>query len=141
MDKITHEVRLNHWRQIIEQCQSRPKGQTTKQWLAENGISNKSYYYWQRKLRALVYDQTIAGNSLPAKTESSPAAEQAQPQPPVVFAELPFAAADGEPDGIRQETLFQPAVVVNAGSVSASFSNSVSKELAAVVIREVLRHA
>ena len=28
MDKSTHEIRLAHWKQIIEQCQSRPKSQT-----------------------------------------------------------------------------------------------------------------
>ena len=25
MDKITHEVRLSNWKEVIEQCQSRPK--------------------------------------------------------------------------------------------------------------------
>ena len=38
MDAFTHEVRLNQWKLIIEQCQSRPDGQTARQWLAENGI-------------------------------------------------------------------------------------------------------
>ena len=28
MDRITHEVRLSNWKAVIEQCQSRPKGQT-----------------------------------------------------------------------------------------------------------------
>ncbi len=28
MDKTTHEVRLAHWKQIVEQCQARPEGQT-----------------------------------------------------------------------------------------------------------------
>lgn len=55
MDKITHEVRLNNWKQIIEQCQSRPEKQTAKKWLAENGISEKSYYYWLRKIRNQAY--------------------------------------------------------------------------------------
>lgn len=35
MDKHTHEIRLAHWRQSVEQWQSRPKSQTAKQWLAE----------------------------------------------------------------------------------------------------------
>lgn len=37
MDQTTHEVRISNWKSIIEQCQSRPKGQTTKQWLKDNG--------------------------------------------------------------------------------------------------------
>lgn len=51
MDQITHEVRLANWKSIVEQCQTRPEGQTAKQWLREHGISEKNYYYWQRKVR------------------------------------------------------------------------------------------
>ena len=45
MDQTTHEVRLANWKAIIEQCQARPKGQTAKQWMVENDISDKQYYY------------------------------------------------------------------------------------------------
>ena len=51
MDTCTHEVRLNQWKLIIEQCQSRPDRQTAKQWLVENGIREKTYYYWLRRIR------------------------------------------------------------------------------------------
>ena len=51
MDQTTHEVRLANWRTIIEQCQARPEGQTTRQWLAENNVPEKKYYYWLRKIR------------------------------------------------------------------------------------------
>ena len=43
MDQITHEMRMEHWKQIITQCQSRPEGQSAKQWMCGNGISDKSY--------------------------------------------------------------------------------------------------
>ena len=36
MDQITHEVRLAQWAEIIRNCQLRPEGQTTKEWVAEN---------------------------------------------------------------------------------------------------------
>ena len=36
---------------IINQCKNRPADITAKQWLADNGISDKSYYYWLRKIR------------------------------------------------------------------------------------------
>ena len=48
MDTITHEIRLANWKSLIEQCNSRPEGQTAKQWLADHGISEKQYYYWLR---------------------------------------------------------------------------------------------
>ena len=55
MDKTTHEIRIADWRSIIEQCQVRPEGQSARQWLADNGISEKNYYYWQRKVRQEAY--------------------------------------------------------------------------------------
>ena len=51
MDQSTHDVRRNNWLNIIEQCQQRPENMTVKQWLADNGIKEKSYYYWLRKFR------------------------------------------------------------------------------------------
>ena len=42
MDRITHQVRLANWTKIIEQCNNRPAGTTAKQWLSDNGISDKS---------------------------------------------------------------------------------------------------
>ncbi|WP_167959046.1 hypothetical protein [Anaerosporobacter faecicola] len=57
MDQITHTVRYSMWKDIILKCQNRPVGMNVKQWLAENHISEKSYYYWQRKFRKEAYDQ------------------------------------------------------------------------------------
>lgn len=71
MDQTTHEIRLANWTAIIEQCQARPTDQTAKQWLAENNIPEKQYYYWLRRVRkaALGENQTTpaTGNKqLPA---------------------------------------------------------------------------
>lgn len=46
MDKITHEIRLNNWKKIVEECNNRPNGTTVKEWLATNGIKGKTYYYY-----------------------------------------------------------------------------------------------
>lgn len=63
MDKITHEVRMAQWKSIIAECLSRPEGQSTKQWLAEKGIHEKTYYYWQRKIRQEAYALIIFSSS------------------------------------------------------------------------------
>ena len=57
MDQLTHTVRRSNWINIIRQCQDRPAGTTAKQWLAENDISEKSFYYWLRKIRREVCEQ------------------------------------------------------------------------------------
>ena len=51
MDQLTHNVRRSNWINIIRQCQDRPAGTTAKQWLVENDISEKSYYYCLQKIR------------------------------------------------------------------------------------------
>lgn len=79
MDKTTHEVRLANWKALIERCQTRPKGQTAKQWLDANGISSKQYYYWLRKVRSDVYKQVSAA-LIPSEEAMLPA---------VSFAEIP----------------------------------------------------
>ena len=56
MDNSTYEVRLANWQSIVERCSSRPEGQTIKQWLEINGIKEKQYYYWQRKVRRAAVD-------------------------------------------------------------------------------------
>jgi putative transposase len=80
MDKSTNEVRTLSWAAIIEQCQARPEGQSAKQWLKANGISEKQYYYWLRKLRKQAYEQSLSNNS-PALFEKC--------MPEVAFAEIP----------------------------------------------------
>ena len=79
MDQSTHEVRLANWKAVIEQCQTRPKGQSAKQWLDAHGISDKKYYYWLRKIRAAVYKQASTA-LVPSEDNKLPA---------VSFAEIP----------------------------------------------------
>ena len=45
MKKISHEMNLQKWTQIVEEC--RISGKTAVKWCAENDINIKTYYYWQ----------------------------------------------------------------------------------------------
>lgn len=44
--QIAHDVRSLQWLEIITQCENCLAGITAKQWTADNGISEKSYYNW-----------------------------------------------------------------------------------------------
>lgn len=57
MDQLTHNVRRANWLNIINQCQEQPANITVRQWLKDNGIKEKSYYYWLRKFRKESYKQ------------------------------------------------------------------------------------
>lgn len=47
---VRNELRLQNWMEIIRECQA--SGLTNKQFCAQQGISEKTYYYWLRKVRA-----------------------------------------------------------------------------------------
>lgn len=91
MDRITHEIRLKNWMQIIERCQARSQGQSAKQWLSDNGINEKTYYYWLRKIRKLTYEQANTETALSqTKDKFSPISIKEENELQVSFAEVPF---------------------------------------------------
>lgn len=140
MDQSTHEVRLSHWRAIIEQCQQRPEGQTIGAWLKERDISDKQYYYWQRLLRREAYNQMKAAADIqPPAVRSVSASDGKSAVLPsqsegVTFLELPVPAV-----GISNESTDHPDVVIKTSSASISLYNSVSEDLLSRVL-EVISH-
>ena len=53
--QIRDGYRLQQWTQIIQQCKS--SGLTNKAFCAQNGISEKTYYYWLRKMRTALAEK------------------------------------------------------------------------------------
>jgi len=45
---LSKQERLERWSGKIAACRS--SGMTVRAWCQENGISEKTYYYWQRRL-------------------------------------------------------------------------------------------
>lgn len=127
MDKCTHEVRLQYWRNIITQCQQRPAGQTARQWMENNGICEPTYYLWQRRIRQEAFDQISSGtNELPAVTEKQE----------ITFAEIPVPKVTDSPD----EQLFcksVPVAVIRNGSCVIEISNDISDRILHTILREV----
>ena len=125
MDACTHEVHLNQLKLIIEQCQSRPDGQTARQWLAGNGIQEKMYYYWIRRVRKEVYSQLSDGStsSLPAMQEKGT----------VIFAEVPITPQQNPEIPFS----FQPAVVIKTSHATVAVSNEVSDRLLIRLLQEL----
>ena len=121
MDNTTHEMRLAGWKQIIENCQARPDGQTVKQWLAEQGIQEKNYYYWLRKVRKTTYE-LMTKEKAPVSSPSS-----------LSFAEIPMRRT------VTPAGSSQPDVVIQKGRLRIELNNSVSDELL-VRILETISH-
>ena len=124
MDKSTHEIRIEHWKEVVRLCQSRPDGQTAKDWLASNGINPKKYYYWLRQIRLEEY-RKIHSQSLPAEQEVSD----------VSFAEI---RVPDEHDADSEDTPgFTPDAIESSESIKRELSNSLSPELLTVILKEV----
>ena len=75
-----------------------------KQWLADNGISDKSYYYWLLKIRLEAYEQL----NVPAVTQSTE----------VSFAEIPLST-NKDHSADWNESVSKPVAIIKCGNLFA----------------------
>ncbi len=124
MDQSTHDIRRTNWLNIVNQCQNRPSDMSVKQWLAENDIKEKAYYYWLRKFRKEAYDQM----QLPAgfaKTE-------------VAFAEVTMSLPVSDSGSTTEKTLdASPAAVIKCSGLTIELSNNISEVLLSHLLKEI----
>ena len=126
MDQITHEVRSKHWGEIIAQCQAKPEGVSTKQWLKENDIKEKAYYYWLRKFRKQAYEMIQT---------DQPADSNAQVNG-VSFYEIPSVLQTAE----AKKDCAEPDAVIDINGVRVELFNSASESLIRNIVAGA-RHA
>ena len=115
MDKITHKVRCEQWTNIIKECLASGMPKTT--WCREHGISDKSFFYWQRILREEAYLTTLEKPLAPAIKEIS------------VPATTDFVEIKMTDQANDSGDSFKPDVVIRRGSVLIEISNTASEEL------------
>lgn len=117
MDKITRQVRIEHWTQIMNECLN--SGMNKTEWCRANGISDKQFFYWQRILRKEAFE---ASESKELSVITSPA-DETRPQK-ISFAEISLPT---KPEPVRNG--FHPDIIIRKGAVSVEISNSASLEL------------
>ena len=66
---MSKQERLDNWTARIMACRS--SGLTVRAWCQENGLSEKTYYYWQRRLFQTLSEQQQAIRQ-PAFAEITP---------------------------------------------------------------------
>ncbi len=111
MDKTTHEVRLLQWQKIIQAQLA--SGQNKREWCRENGISEKQFFYWQRRLRAKLYESQ-AGALVSVTQESAKS-----------LVELPLLRASAN----TAARGFNPEAVIAIGNVTIGVTANVSESL------------
>ena len=123
MDQITHDVRTAQWAEIVRKCHERLENQSAKQWLDENGINEKRYYYWQRRIRNLVAETT--NKSLLAS----------QPTVEVTFVEMPAPIEQPVECPHTAVASSGPAALIRAGKLEIELSNDISDELLSKILK------
>lgn len=124
MDQLTHNVRRANWLNIINQCQERPADVTVRQWLKDNDIKEKSYYYWLRKFHKESYDQM----QFPSTTET-----------PAQISFVEFAAPASEKVVSTQHSLHStPTAVIRYGAITLEISNDISETVLSLLLKEVI---
>ena len=66
--ELAQKVRLEQWAQAMRERSE--SGESVRAWCASNGINEKTFYYWQRKLREAAAQQ-LAGAAEPRKDQQT----------------------------------------------------------------------
>ena len=119
MDQSTHDVRRASWLNIITECQQRPVNVSVRQWLADNGVKEKAYYYWLRKFRREACEQI----QLPAVT--TPAE--------VSFAEFHVQA----PVPVKLTAADHAVATIRANGITLEIAGDISEPLLKLLLQEV----
>lgn len=118
MDKTTHQVRVQQWTKIMNECIN--SGMNKTAWCKANGISDKQFFYWQRILRREAFE-SMQSSELPTvnQTECRPAMQES-----LSFAEIKLPCTPQ-----NTSSVFRPDLVIRKGDLILELSNSISEEL------------
>ena len=114
--EATQQYRMNKWAGIISECRS--SGQTVAKWCADHNISEKSYYYWLKRIR------TVACEALPALNTGNN---------PIVPVDIPLNAEDTNPACQGAS----PDVVIRIGNATMEVYNNASQDVIEKAIRSL----
>ena len=112
MARTTNEKNLIKWTTIIQKCRS--SGNGVRHWCSENNVSEKQFYYWERRIK---------GKDLGTLKET-------ECQNQTNFVELPV------PIGSSMNTpTFRTDMVIHVGNNVLGISNTVSENLLSMVLK------
>jgi len=110
MDKITHAMRQEKWKAIIQECNN--SGMNKRDWLAAHNINPKTFYGWQRKLRMeLGTELVLAQNNALTSMKNEPS-----------FCQIT------EPVVNTGRSTGKPAAIISTGNMSIEVSEDISDD-------------
>ena len=115
--QLNHHRNLAQWQQLVYDC--RNSGMTVKAWCAENGISEKTYYYRQRKVWEVAQQQKTEQNAdMPGKL------------PVIIPCAIPIAISSA----VSTQT---PALVLRSTAWTVEVNSGCDPELLHLALRAV----
>jgi len=117
LSHLNHHKNLAQWQQLVYDC--RNSGMTVRTWCAENGVSEKTYYYRQRKVWEAAQQQ---------KTEQN--ADMSGKLPAIIPCTIPIATSSA----VSAQT---PALVLHSASWTVEVNPGCDPELLHLVLRTV----
>lgn len=143
MDRSAYEIRREQWRQIVTECNE--SGIHKKEWCRQNGISLRSIYYWQKRLRDEAIVSQTAPSTLPAAsgTYMAPASQGSNADP--VFVDITQKLFADRTVNTEQHTethpgSFVPELMINVDGSQIYVSGIIQASTLETVMK-VLRHA
>ncbi len=112
MDKIENEQNLIKWTPIIQKC--RNSGIGVRPWCRENNVSEKQFYYWERRIKGKDYENL----------------KETKSQNQANFVELPVPI-----DSSATKATFRADLVIHVGNNVLEVSNTVSENLLSMVLK------
>ena len=131
MDKSAYQIRLQQWVKIIQDANA--SGMTKKDWCEQNGITLRVFYYWHKKARDYIMEQTHKKSD----DSTSLTANQTVPVTPV-FCEIPVPAK--EPSGCAPMVMtrgFSPEAMVQVGRFGIFVTSSTSEKTLSTIFRAI----
>ena len=142
MDRSAYEGRQEHWRRVVAECNS--SGICKTAWCRQNGVSIKSFYYWQRKFRD---EPTVArdSSSLPATACKETGACLSGTNTRAIFVDMteklytPQNSQD-EFTPVRSPEPFPPELVIHANGLQVYVCGNIQARTLETVMK-VVSHA
>lgn len=114
MNKTTNKDNLIKWEAIIRNCRGSDMG--VRAWCHENNISERQFYYWERRIKKNSFDTQ-------KKTESKKKAKFVELQVPI------------DSSINKSISTFRADMVIHVGNNVLEISNTVSENLLSMVLK------
>ena len=129
MKKEAYEIRIREWMGILQAANDSEL--TKSEWCRQNGITKRTFYYWQRKVQDYLLETGMVPQSISAPV---PAGASTLPEQPI-FCEISEPAPDPvQYPSDQTVTGFCADAVISCGSISVLINEGTSERTLAKLI-------